>query len=999
MSSRRSGLRKSARKGVESSTENLHSNYESTVDDSEVDATASQDEAQELMFSQSEGETLQKQNMTRATAQPCTPPCPSTPTAQSTLQKVHQELQCQSKDGQQQQPLTASENDLTTQGVRVCRELPTKVGNPAHAWVVTCPANTEETSANNVCAGKAANDVGAGRLHNEQQDADLAHTIAQHDVRMFENNVRNQQRDAAIAAGLVLEEARSLANQELMRERLDEEHKLCMTNRELYEERERVAQYILEAPKEAATVVRRQLEQAIAEYSSKPASAVTRVVRAAEPVSQYTTTGSRCTSLERRRIFEKNRSADSDGAGAARAASQPAMPRLRRISSIEKVPNGEQRAVEPSIDARLDHIARRCPENEQLRKDLGRYLSNRPEFNEPLNAPPYNPMRIRSPAGRPNDMTHRQARKSEYDRVYGKPLYGAYPSSDTDLSEDYTTSQEDFVTVESRYAGEHGDWRTWPHEKMRLGNKIAKRRMRARNDGTAIAAPREHLFMPREAAEHVRRLEDALVRSKQTLAKKERELSEHRAKAGAQKARQLARDAIGQTLLPSGDDDGFITAQEASDVNDIAANQGVRGQSQQRSKLTSQRPTSNTYDLRNRSNNANSCEDVQNTARFMQPTSRMEPPATQSVSRTVCGANEVALEVPTFSGGNWATFLTQFENVAEHYQWNNREQAVRLHNAIRGDAANALSIAESKTWSYEKLVEHLEQRHGQNRSYGDVVLELMGRARRPGQRLADWQDEVYNIVGSASLSEDQKKNTEFFGFVYGLRYQPHMLNKVLSRVEDTTIDQAFKQAKRYEQNNGSNAAGQLMLPAQVNMLKALEPSDEQKLQAAVDPGMALVSAVQKYQPAGGDDVAPAVHKIMEQIKQLGKQVEKRFDTLDQRVTRLEKSATRGGNSQPRGGYRGFNRWRGGPPRNFERRNDARGANNRDNDRDQSDWRRGRGRGRGAYSGRGRGSATAGAQNDTRTWQNQAQGPNQANNNVSANGANNRANTDASNNRE
>ena len=990
MSNRRTGLRKSARKGVESSTENLHSNYESTVE-SEMDATASQDDAIEHLFSQSDGETLQKQNTNRATALPCTPPCPSTPTAQNTLQNVHQELQCQSKD----RPSvlhTESENESLAPSTRICRALPTKVSNPAKAWVVTCPNAAEEAS---------AQPIGAGRSQSEERDANLAHAIARQDARAFEANVRSQRRDAEVAAGLVLEEARALANKELTRERLDDEQKLCMTNRELYEERENVAQYILEAPEEAAKVVQKQLDQAIAEYSSKPASVVTRVVRATEPVSCYTAAGSRCTSLERRNTSERHRPVDSDGAGAARAASQPAMPRLMRISTLQNQQQSESRNVEPSTDARLDHIARRCPENEQLRKDLGRYLSNRPALEEPLHAPPYNPMRILSPAGRPANMTHRQARKSEYDRVYGKPLYGAYPSSDTDLSEDYTTSQEDFATVESRYAGEYGDWKTWPHEKLRLGNKIAKRRMRerAQSEHAATAVPREHLFMPREAAEHVRRLEDALVRSKQKLAKKERELSQHRAQIGMQKARQLARDAIAYTSLQSGDDDGFVTAQEATDAYDTAADQGVRERSQQRSKLTSQRPAQNTYDLRNRSNNANSSEGAQTTARLLQPASRIEPPATQSVSRTVCGANEVALEVPTFSGGNWATFLTQFENVAEHYQWNDREQAVRLHNAIRGDAANALSIAESKTWSYQKLVEHLEQRHGQNQSYGDVVLELMGRARRPGQRLADWQDEVYNVVSSASLTESQKKNTEFFGFVYGLRYQPHMLNKVLARVEETTIDEAFKQAKRYEQNNGSKAAGQLMLPAQVNMLKALEPSDEQKLQAAVDPGMALVSAVQKYQPAGGDDVAPAVNKIMEQIKQLGQQVEKRFDTLDQRVTRLERSAVRGGNSQPRGGYRGFNRWRGGPPRNFDRRNDARGANNRENDRDQSDWKRGRGRGRGAYSSRGRGSAPADARNDARTWPKQAQGSNSTSNNVSADGAANRANADATNNRE
>ena len=476
------------------------------------------------------------------------------------LQNAHKELQCQSRDGSPNNLAESETRAASQQGKSFCRELPTKVSNPASAWVITCPSAAEEAS---------VQPHGAGRSQGKARDANLAHATARQDARAFEVNVRSQRRDAEVAAGLVLEEARALANKELTRERLDEEQKLCMTNRELYEERERVAQYILEAPKEAAEAVQKQLDQAIAEYSGKPASDVTRVVRATEPILCYTAAGSRCTSLERRNTSERHRSVDSDGAGAARTASQPAMPRLMRKSSLQKLQQSEPRNVEQSTDARLDHIARRCPENEQLRKDLDRYLSNRPALEEPLHAPPYNPMRIRSPAGRPINMTHRQARRSEYDRVYGKPLYGAYPSSDTDLSEDYTTSQEDFVTVESRYAGEYGDWKTWPHEKMHLGNKIAKRRMRERtqSEHAAIAAPCEHLFMPREATDHVRRLGNALVRSKQKLAKKERELSQHRAQIGMQKARQLARDAIDYTSLQSGDDDGFVSAHEASDAH------------------------------------------------------------------------------------------------------------------------------------------------------------------------------------------------------------------------------------------------------------------------------------------------------------------------------------------------------------------------------------------------------------------------------------------------
>ena len=95
---------------------------------------------------------------------------------------------------------------------------------------------------------------------------------------------------------------------------------------------------------------------------------------------------------------------------------------------------------------------------------------------------PYNPMRIKSPAGRTVDQTRRAARRAEYDRVFGKPAYDNYPSSDTDCSEAYTTSQEDEALVEHRFAGGiSDDWREWPWRKLRLGEKMQKRRAKADN--------------------------------------------------------------------------------------------------------------------------------------------------------------------------------------------------------------------------------------------------------------------------------------------------------------------------------------------------------------------------------------------------------------------------------------------------------------------------------------------------------------------------------------
>ena len=65
-------------------------------------------------------------------------------------------------------------------------------------------------------------------------------------------------RDAAMA--------RDLASREVgenVENVSSEQLKLKMTNRELYEERENVAQYIIEAPSEVANVVQKQLSAAM----------------------------------------------------------------------------------------------------------------------------------------------------------------------------------------------------------------------------------------------------------------------------------------------------------------------------------------------------------------------------------------------------------------------------------------------------------------------------------------------------------------------------------------------------------------------------------------------------------------------------------------------------------------------------------------------------------------------------------------------------------------
>ena len=75
---------------------------------------------------------------------------------------------------------------------------------------------------------------------------------------------------AECAAGLLLTDAQAVLQQEQEKQRLDEASKLCMTNREMFEERERVAKYILDAPPKEARIVQQQLNQALEEYQNKP---------------------------------------------------------------------------------------------------------------------------------------------------------------------------------------------------------------------------------------------------------------------------------------------------------------------------------------------------------------------------------------------------------------------------------------------------------------------------------------------------------------------------------------------------------------------------------------------------------------------------------------------------------------------------------------------------------------------------------------------------------
>ena len=940
MTGRRTGLRKTSKKSMDSSTENLQSTCESTAEsESELNIAIEEPLGQNVQMTSGMIITDAQRGTPTQNVTELDPD--ATPVQSELMKQVHDAIQCRTAESQlnqTEQSVDAPEPSRPN----ICRTLPTKT-NTGNVWVMTCPTN-------------ALHDDDQTAVLQRLSETQVSNANQARDVNMPTLQRQNARivRDAECAAGLLLTDAQAVLQQEQEKQRLDEASKLCMTNREMFEERERVARYILDAPPKEARIVQQQLNQALEEYQNKPTNRLAKPIYRARAMATP--------------------SADAQQDYAAAPTQQPPR-RLRRLSSLEDV---RQRPV----DINGNPIA--AAEERASCAPLGSHnaANQRSSSEQRAGMLPYNPMRIKSPAGRTVDQTRRAARRAEYDRVFGKPAYDNYPSSDTDCSEAYTTSQEDEALVEHRFAGGiSDDWREWPWRKLRLGEKMQKRRAKAdnvvnlnvrQNANRQAQQSDRQTIIDLTTAERLRQLEDAMVRTRNKLAESEKKRQFEQNKRRNIETTLCANKPRNRNV-PSGDDDIYATAYEDIETAD---EQTVQAKPAPQRSQGPTRTMTLRSDQRNRSNNAETRARAKTSApvKFM-GNAPGAATAVSSTSRTAC-PGEIALEVPTFTGGNWATFLNQFENVAEYYNWTEREKAVCLHNAIRGEAANALSVADSKHWPFNKLVEHMEMRHGRNRSYGDVVVDLMSQVRRTGQDLSAWHDQVQNVVNTGNLTEEQERLTAFFGFVYGLRYRPALFNKVLSRVARPTLEDAFYQAKLFEKDNGSQGySDQFNLPVEVNVLRALEPSAEQKKQVAKDPVAAMAHAVEAYKAPQGDSWAPAVEKLMEHITSVGNRLEKKVDNIDERVRQLERT----GKNENAGNFRGRGRGFRGGFRNYDQRqisldnqNERRDFNGNyrpreeSNDRDNYPRRGGfRGRGRGRYPGRGGGPPTQDSRQDQR----------------------------------
>ena len=271
---------------------------------------------------------------------------------------------------------------------------------------------------------------------------------------------------------------------------------------------------------------------------------------------------------------------------------------------------------------------------------------------------------------------------------------------------------------------------------------------------------------------------------------------------------------------------------------------------------------------------------------------------------------------PTFTGGNWAAFRQQFEKLARYYQWDEETKGLYLHTSIQGEAADALGVEDSASWSYDQLVEHLDKRHGRSKTYAQVLNEICSLFRRADMTNTQWHDAVIKVANTAHLSSEQYKHVAYHGFTFGLRMFPALQTWVLNRDDKRTLANATSLAEQYEHEYGMPVYVHLPLTVDsgttfVHEKVATAPVDSKADNSDTTELAKLVRDMRAQMPKNNNQQAPK--------KDQPAQAPRESAAKQQPANNADKPPAAPGNG------RGRNRGRRG--RNARRQESGRGGNN------------------------------------------------------------------------
>ena len=166
-------------------------------------------------------------------------------------------------------------------------------------------------------------------------------------------------------------------------------------------------------------------------------------------------------------------------------------------------------------------------------------------------------------------------------------------------------------------------------------------------------------------------------------------------------------------------------------------------------------------------------------------------------------SNEKGIYMPTFDGTDWITFQIQFDTFCERYQLSDAERLSRLKLALEGAAARVLHSCEPSAWTLQSLLQALEMRYGQIKSYPLVERELRRVRRRPNQTLQDLHDEILAVSRKADMQEAQRCRLTRLAFMGALDDDIKLIHFIDKHdPQRASMATALKYAIQYERENG-----------------------------------------------------------------------------------------------------------------------------------------------------------------------------------------------------
>ena len=231
--------------------------------------------------------------------------------------------------------------------------------------------------------------------------------------------------------------------------------------------------------------------------------------------------------------------------------------------------------------------------------------------------------------------------------------------------------------------------------------------------------------------------------------------------------------------------------------------------------------------------------------------------------------------IPKFDGKDWPAFKSVFESVAAHKKWKPSFKALQLKCSITGAARAALNVIDSTDWSYEKLVDHLELRHGRSRTKIELMGDLDKLARKPTQSLTSWRDEVINVANCGKVTEKQYRELTHYTFLRGLGTFPQMQNWVSERDTEETLNSCYEIATRYEREVGTPAVIATR-PVRVATVTAPESTSTSEIES-----VGVNALVENVPTAASGSMNPTLEKMIKTNQETTDLIEKLQKELEQ----------------------------------------------------------------------------------------------------------------------